>query len=265
MSNFNIKELQKEKFYQLPKVFFTNPKYTKLSNDAKITWSILRDRLDLSIRNNWVDKNGDIFFIYTNEKLKSILNISSPNKLSKIKKELTQADLFNQIRVGLNKPNNDNLVKEETIKHLYNQVEIYKEQSNRDKEQINTLNRLLENQQVLALESNKKIQKLENQLEEERHLNYSFDTSINDRQNVDAQEATYTTDSVNINQYQEDDKEAEIQHKDMSESQSDESTQDEEVNKEDVPSNQNDNDIRIEEKSEETQPKKGFWSRLFGG
>ncbi|MGD6887774.1 replication initiator protein A [Staphylococcus shinii] len=105
MSNFNIKEIQKEKFYQLPKVFFTNPKYTKLSNDAKITWSILRDRLDLSIRNNWIDKNGDIFFIYTNEKLKSILNISSPNKLSKIKKELTQANLFNQIRVGLNKPN----------------------------------------------------------------------------------------------------------------------------------------------------------------
>ncbi|WP_213411746.1 replication initiator protein A [Staphylococcus epidermidis] len=105
MSNFNIKEIQKEKFYQLPKVFFTNPKYTKLSNDAKITWSILRDRLDLSIRNNWVDENGDIFFIYTNEKLKSILNISSPNKLSKIKKELSQADLFSQIRVGLNKPN----------------------------------------------------------------------------------------------------------------------------------------------------------------
>lgn len=105
MSNFNIKEIQKEKFYQLPKVFFTNPKYTNLSNDAKITWSILRDRLDLSIRNNWIDENGDIFFIYTNEKLKSILNISSPNKLSKIKKELTQAGLFNQIRVGLNKPN----------------------------------------------------------------------------------------------------------------------------------------------------------------
>ncbi|MGW9817430.1 replication initiator protein A [Staphylococcus cohnii] len=105
MSNFNIKEIQKEKFYQLPKLFFTNPKYTNLSNDAKITWSILRDRLDLSIRNNWIDENGDIFFIYTNEKLKSILNISSPNKLSKIKKELTQADLFNQIRVGLNKPN----------------------------------------------------------------------------------------------------------------------------------------------------------------
>ncbi|SIJ40971.1 Replication initiator protein A (RepA) N-terminus [Mycobacteroides abscessus subsp. abscessus] len=116
MSNFNIKEIQKEKFYRLPKVFFTNPKYAKLSNDAKITWSILRDRLDLSIKNNWIDENGDIFFIYTNEKLKKILNISSPNKLSKIKKELTRADLFSQVRVGLNKPNKLYLKKPEVTK-----------------------------------------------------------------------------------------------------------------------------------------------------
>ncbi|WP_341393193.1 replication initiator protein A [Clostridium sporogenes] len=100
-----LKKSKKRNSINYLKFFFTNPKYTNLSNDAKITWSILRDRLDLSIRNNWVDENGDIFFIYTNEKLKSILNISSPNKLSKIKKELTQANLFSQKRVGLNKPN----------------------------------------------------------------------------------------------------------------------------------------------------------------
>ncbi|MCE4988750.1 replication initiator protein A [Staphylococcus haemolyticus] len=104
-NNFNINEIQREKFYQLPKVFFTNPKYTKISNDAKIAYAILRDRLDLSIKNNWIDENGDIFFIFTNETLKEILNISSPNKLSKIKKELQSAELFSQIRVGLNKPN----------------------------------------------------------------------------------------------------------------------------------------------------------------
>ena len=104
-NNFNINEVQREKFYQLPKVFFTNPKYTKLSNDTKIAYAILRDRLDLSIKNNWIDENGDIFFIFTNETLKNILNISSPNKLSKIKKELQEAELFSQIRVGLNKPN----------------------------------------------------------------------------------------------------------------------------------------------------------------
>ncbi|MEB7385823.1 DUF536 domain-containing protein [Staphylococcus xylosus] len=160
--------------------------------------------------------------------------------------------------------NNDNLVKDETIKQLYNQIDIYKEQSNRDKEQINTLNRLLENQQVLALESNKKIQKLENQLEEERQLNYSFDTSTNERQSVDEQETTYTMDSVNMNQYQEKAKEAKIQYSDIPESKNDESIQGEEAQKEDDLSKQNDNDSNIEYKSEEKQPKKGFWGRLFG-
>ena len=112
MSNFNIKEIQKEKFYQLPKVFFTNPKYTKLSNDAKITWSILRDRLDLSIRNKWVDENGDIFFIYTNENLMEILNLGK-NKVVKIKKELESVNLLRQKRLGLNKPNMLYLIKPE--------------------------------------------------------------------------------------------------------------------------------------------------------
>ena len=183
--------------------------------------------------------------------------------------------VINRIRKNQNKnddfesekkeePNNDNLVKDETIKQLYNQIDIYKEQSNRDKEQINTLNRLLENQQVLALESNKKIQKLENQLEEERQLNYSFDTSTNERQSVDEQETTYTMDSVNMNQYQEKAKEAKIQYSDIPESKNDESIQGEEAQKEDDLSKQNDNDSDIEYKSEETQPKKGFWGRLFG-
>lgn len=54
----------------------------------------MRDRLDLSIRNNWIDENGDIFFIYTNEKLKSILNISNPNNLYIKRPEVTEADIY---------------------------------------------------------------------------------------------------------------------------------------------------------------------------
>ena len=57
----------------------------------------------------------------------------------------------------------------------------------------------MDNQQILALESNKKIQKLENQLEE-THLNYSFDTATNYRQSVNPQEKTFTEESQNINQ-----------------------------------------------------------------
>lgn len=154
------------------------------------------------------------------------------------------------------------------INTLNNQIE--KQESRHEttiefyRKELQERSKLLENQQVLALESNKKIQKLENQLEKEKHLNYPFDTSTNARQNVDVQEKTYTTSPVNINRDQEETKETEIQYKDISGSQSDESTQGEEAQREDVSANPNDNDSDIEEKSEETEAKKGFWSRLFG-
>ncbi|SUL88867.1 Replication initiator protein [Staphylococcus aureus] len=45
-----------------------------------------------------VDENGDIFFIFTNEKLKNILNCHD-GKLTKIKKELSNADLLEQVRL----------------------------------------------------------------------------------------------------------------------------------------------------------------------
>ncbi|MDW4036349.1 replication protein [Staphylococcus saprophyticus] len=101
---FNIQQQYREKFYQLPKVFFTNEKYMQLSNDAKIAYALLKDRLELSIKNNWFDENGDIFFIFTNEKLKNILNCHD-GKLTKIKKELSNADLLEQVRCGQGKPN----------------------------------------------------------------------------------------------------------------------------------------------------------------
>ena len=180
--------------------------------------------------------------------------------------------VINRIRKNQNKnddfesekkeePNNDNLVKDETIKQLYNQIDIYKEQSNRDKEQINTLNRLLENQQVLALESNKKIKKLEDQLEEERRLNYSFDTSVNERQNVNVQEATFTGESKDTDQQQEWEQPTEVQHKDIPEEKENENLNEEPSTIDDKQFEEIDNEY---EDKEEKSPKKGFWSRLFG-
>lgn len=108
---YNINEEYREKFYQIPKVFFTNPKYIKLSNDAKMAWGILRDRLDLSIKNGWVDsKTGNIYFYYKNENLQTILNCKK-DKVIKIKKELIEVELLLQERQGLNKTNKLYLVK----------------------------------------------------------------------------------------------------------------------------------------------------------
>ncbi|MCY1574996.1 DUF536 domain-containing protein, partial [Staphylococcus pettenkoferi] len=181
--------------------------------------------------------------------------------VNRIRKNQNKNDNFEGEKKEEAEPNNDNLVKDETIKQLYNQVAIYKEQSNRDKEQINTLNRLLENQQILALESNKKIQKLENQLEEERQLNYSFDTSVNDRQNVNSQETTFTEEPKDIDQEQENEHPTEVQHKDVAEEEKGDSIKEDEFPKDDKLSEEIESETA--DKGEQT-PKKGFWSRLFG-
>jgi len=61
---YTVEEEYKERFYKLPKVFFTNPKYIKLSNDAKMAYAILQDRLQLSIKNKWFDEKQERYSFY---------------------------------------------------------------------------------------------------------------------------------------------------------------------------------------------------------
>ncbi|MGF0107485.1 DUF536 domain-containing protein [Staphylococcus hominis] len=132
------------------------------------------------------------------------------------------------------------------------------------RKELQERSKLLENQQVLALESNKKIQKLESQLEEERQLNYSFDTVTNNRQNINPQETTFTGESQNINQQQKKNQPTtkEINHKDVSEEKKNDSTNEDTFIKEDkfVEETKSDSD----DNREVEPPKKGFWSRFFG-
>ncbi|MFL0365731.1 replication initiator protein A [Pseudobacillus sp. 179-B 2D1 NHS] len=102
---YNILEEYRLKYYQLPKVLFTNDNYKSLSNDAKVAWSILHDRFNLSKKNNWIDDQGNIYFVYNNKDLMDILNIKSEATVIKIKKELVKAKLLEQKRQGLNKCN----------------------------------------------------------------------------------------------------------------------------------------------------------------
>ncbi|MEC3942711.1 replication initiator protein A [Enterococcus mundtii] len=105
MSEFNFyksKEVYREKYYQMPKIFFTNEKYVNLSNDAKIAYMLLKDRFDYSVKNNWVDSDDNIFFIFTVEELMKLLQCRE-GKVSKIKKELEKAGLLKQKRGRVNK------------------------------------------------------------------------------------------------------------------------------------------------------------------
>ncbi|MCC4221705.1 DUF536 domain-containing protein [Staphylococcus saprophyticus] len=151
------------------------------------------------------------------------------------------------------------------IDTLNNQIE--KQESRHEttiefyRKELQERSKLLENQQVLALESNKKIKKLEDQLEEERRLNYSFDTSVNERQNVNVQEATFTGESKYTDQQQEWEHATEVQHKDIPEEKENENLNEEPSTIDDKQFEEIDNEY---EDKEEKPPKKGFWSRLFG-
>ncbi|MGG5311326.1 replication initiator protein A [Enterococcus sp. DIV1304_2] len=107
MTTFNYyksKEIYREKYYQMPKVFFTNDKYLTLSNDAKIAYMLLKERFDYSVKNNWVDSEDNIYFIYTNTELMKLLNCRE-GKISKIKKELEKTGLLKQKKGRIKKAN----------------------------------------------------------------------------------------------------------------------------------------------------------------
>ncbi|WP_259744853.1 replication initiator protein A [Lactococcus lactis] len=101
---YKAKEVYGETYYQLPKVLFSNIKYKKLSNDAKVAYALLKDRFNYSVQNNWVDEDDNLYFIFTNEELMEMLD-SGNQKVIKIKKELQTSELLFQKRMGVNKPN----------------------------------------------------------------------------------------------------------------------------------------------------------------
>ena len=92
-------------FFKFPKPFIYDEKYKTLSNNAKMLYMLLFDRLELSLKNGWHDKEGNVFQYYTNEQLMIDLNCNSNNTIIKIKKELNDAGLMTEVRQGMNLPN----------------------------------------------------------------------------------------------------------------------------------------------------------------
>lgn len=93
-----------ERFYKIPKALFENEFYAEMKLETKLAYAILRDRFLLSIKNNWIDKNGDVYLIYKNSDLQTILSVGEKKVIS-LKKELADFGLLEEERQGLNKPN----------------------------------------------------------------------------------------------------------------------------------------------------------------
>ena len=86
-----------ERYYKLYKELFESPLYAEMRLDSKVSYSFLRDRLGLSLKNNWVDKEGCLYLVYSNAELMNILNCSK-STLLRIKKQLAEYGLIKEVQ-----------------------------------------------------------------------------------------------------------------------------------------------------------------------
>ena len=106
MKKYKASKFILSSFFTMPYALFDNPYYSNVSNEAKLLYGLVIDRISLSIKNkeDGVDENNEVYCYYTNEAMQKILNRSKPFVI-KLKKELHQAGLLLEVQQGMNKPN----------------------------------------------------------------------------------------------------------------------------------------------------------------
>ena len=90
-------------FFRIPKALFQEQRFQDLSTDAKTLYGILLDLMSLSVKNEWFDKKGRVFIIFTIEDVKRTLRCAD-NKATRLLRELEKFGLIERKRRGQGKP-----------------------------------------------------------------------------------------------------------------------------------------------------------------
>lgn len=92
-------------FFKIPKILVENPKYLRMSVEAKFLYGCFLDRAALSKTNDWKDCKGRIYIIFQFEDIKRVLGCSN-QKAGKVLIELEKEyDLIDRKKQGQGKPN----------------------------------------------------------------------------------------------------------------------------------------------------------------
>ena len=90
-------------YFRIPKALFQDSRFRQLSTDARTLYGILLDRMSLSVKNGWMDKQGRVYIIYTVREVQESL-CCAEHKAVKLFRELEQIDLIERKRRGLGRP-----------------------------------------------------------------------------------------------------------------------------------------------------------------
>lgn len=105
---FYHREGERFSFYMLPKILLTHEFFKPLSSDAKILYSCLLERTNLSFKNNWLDEEKRIYIVFTIDEVMEILgksNKTAVKVLNELDADTGGIGLIERRRRGLGKPN----------------------------------------------------------------------------------------------------------------------------------------------------------------
>jgi len=69
-------ESEQYSFFKIPKLLMTHSYFKELSNDAKILYGLLLDRMSLSKKNEWFDEENRAYIVFSIEEIAENLNCS---------------------------------------------------------------------------------------------------------------------------------------------------------------------------------------------
>ena len=96
-SNLNLdyyygNEAEQYSFYRVPKTLLTDPRYKSVSIKAKVLYGLLLDRMGLSVRNGWMDRDRRIYIYFTQEDAMTLMNCGK-DQATKLFRELDQGGI----------------------------------------------------------------------------------------------------------------------------------------------------------------------------
>ena len=96
-SNLNLDyyygtEAEQYSFYRIPKALLTDPRYKGVSIEAKVLYGLLLDRMSLSVRNGWMDKNRRVYIYFTQEDAMVLMSCGK-DKATRLFRELDQGGI----------------------------------------------------------------------------------------------------------------------------------------------------------------------------
>ncbi|WP_026495387.1 DUF6017 domain-containing protein [Butyrivibrio sp. WCD3002] len=100
---FYGQESEMHTFYRIPKLLFDNSYFMDMTNDAKILYGLMLDRMSLSQKNKWFDEQNRAFILFSQTEAMNLIKCKK-NKAISLFRELENIGLVERRKQGQGNP-----------------------------------------------------------------------------------------------------------------------------------------------------------------